>query len=111
MRSIIFLLFATVSCFTIAGTGSGKIINIYAHEKGDGTGVIFFETENNTNKAACSANGGKEWAFRVDTDQGKAMYSLLLAAASTGRNITVNGKGDCDDWGDRERPKYIRVSY
>lgn len=38
-----------------AGSGSGKITSIYAHEKGtDNIGVILFRTENNSSKAECS---------------------------------------------------------
>ena len=112
MKVLIFLFCFVVSPFLHAGSGSGKIIQIYAHEKGDGIGVILFELQYNSNKATCStANSGKEWAFRVDTAQGKAMYSLLLSAAATGKDVTVNGVGDCADWGDRERLKYIRVKY
>ena len=108
----IYLLFLLISSGVFAGSGSGKITHIYAHESGGGSGVILFQIENNTDKAACStAEGGKEWAFRADTSQGKMMYSLLLAAASAGQHVFVRGKGDCADWGDRESPKYIRVSY
>lgn len=37
------------------------------------------------------------------------MYSLLLMAYAANLDVYVSGKGDCDDWGDRERPVYIRL--
>ena len=111
MRKALILLL-TFAGMANAGVGTGKVVEIYAHEKGDGVGLIIFQTQENTDKAACStAIEGKEWAFRADTDQGKAMYALLLSAASSGKEVIVVGKGDCNDWGDRERPKYIRVKY
>lgn len=92
-----------------AGMGSGKVTKIYAHEKNGGAGVIMFAVQNHNN--APSQCPGHEWAFDVNTDQGKAMYSLLLAAASQGKPVTVKGAGDCAAWGDRERPIWIMVDY
>ncbi|MGF1863698.1 hypothetical protein L4D15_00270 [Enterovibrio norvegicus] len=92
-----------------AGTGSGKITRIYAHEKNGGAGVIMFNVQNHVNPPASCP--GHEWAFDANTDQGKAMYSLLLAAASQGKPVTVMGTGDCAAWSDRERPAWIMVDY
>ncbi len=94
-----------------AGNGSGKVKEIRVYEYG-GDGVVFFQTEFNSDKAACStADGGREWAFRVNTEVGKAMYSLLLSAATSGKQVVVGGRNDCADWGDRERPKDVRIHY
>ncbi len=112
MKYLLTIILIFISAHSYAGSGGGKVLSIYAHEKGDGEGVIIFRTEINTNKAACStSNAGREWAFMANTDQGKAMYSLLLSAAVSRSNISVNGNGDCNAWGDRERPKFIQVSY
>ena len=100
------------SNLAFAGAGSGKITVIYAHERNNGEGVILFGVEDNREKASCStAASGKEWAFRANTDHGKAMYALLLAAASSGKEITVVGNDACGAWGDREEPSYVRVIY
>lgn len=107
---VLFLFSMLTLCFkAVAGRGSGHITRIYAHEKNGGAGVIMFHVENHTNPPAeCP---GLEWAFDVNNDQGKAMYALLLAAASQGKPIVVKGAGDCSAWGDRERPSWIMVDY
>jgi hypothetical protein len=112
MRIFCFLMIVLFSPMVYGGQGDGKITKIAVHEKGDGLGVVMFSTENNSGKASCStAYGGAEWAFGADTEQGKAMYSLLLTAAASGRDIVVEGKGDCLDWFDRERPRFIKIHY
>lgn len=106
---ILALLFSSAA---LAGSGSGKVTTLFVHDKNNGAGVIFFGTENNSNKAACStAAGGGEWAFDLNTEQGQAMYSMLLTAATSGFDVTVSGKGSCGAWGDREEPRYILVRY
>jgi hypothetical protein len=52
-----------------------------------------------------------DWAFDSSTDNGKAMYAMLLSAAAQGKQVYVRGSGDCKDWSDRERPMFIRISY
>ena len=36
--------------------------------------------------------------FDVNTDAGKAIYSMALAAASTGKSVPAYGTGQCDDY-------------
>lgn len=92
-----------------AGAGSGKVTQIYTHEKNNGAGVIMFTVENHSGQP--SACPGPEWAFDANSDLGKAMYSLILSAAALGKSIVVQGAGDCAAWADRERPLWIRVDY
>ena len=109
---LIILLLMFMWSNAIAGTGSGKVTRIYAHPKftnGVDTGVILFNVEiHNDAPASCP---GSEWAFNADTEHGKAMYALLLSAAAQGKPVYVRGAGDCADWGDRERPSWISVTY
>jgi hypothetical protein len=98
-----------ISFSAFSGEGSGKVTRVYAHEKNDGQGVIMFDVENHSNPP--SDCPGHEWAFDANTEQGKAMYSLLLTAASKGQAVRVKGKGDCRDWGDRERPSWIMLEF
>jgi hypothetical protein len=106
----LFMLITTVllSFSASAGDGSGKVTRIYAHQKNNGSGVIMFALQNHSNSPICS---GHEWAFDANNEQGKAMYALLLSAASQGKSVIVKGVGDCSAWGDRERPAWIMVDY
>ncbi|WP_325892212.1 hypothetical protein [Grimontia sp. NTOU-MAR1] len=108
-KSLIFITILSLPLSATAGEGSGKITRIYAHEKNGGAGVIMFNVETHTNPPASCP--GHEWAFDANNDQGKAMYALLLAAASQGKSVTVKGSGDCAAWADRERPFWIMVDY
>lgn len=93
--------------------GSGKIQQILAHTYGgNGAGVIMFKTEVNANKAECSTAGnGSQWAFSLESEYGKAMYSLLLTAQAQNKTVSVVGMNDCSAWADRERPKFIAVNF
>jgi|GEM_PF-1429568 len=87
-----------------AGDGSGKI-NQFLIQDG---GVIMFDVANHNNPPTCSSHA---WAFDANAPHGKAMYAMLLAAATQGKEVVVQGAGDCAAWGDRERPYYIVVNY
>lgn len=110
LRSMFLILSMLVSTGAISGSGSGKVISIYAHRSSNDQGVIMFKTEYASDMASCSTIHN-EWAFPADTDEGKAMYALLLSAATSGLNVTVDGSGECDAWGDRESLKWIRLDY
>jgi hypothetical protein len=94
-----------------AGTGGGLVTSLLVHAYGgNGSGTVMFETENNSNKAACSTVGqGSAWAVSLEHEYGRAMYALLLSAKAQGKPISVIGEGDCAAWGDRERPAYIHT--
>lgn len=69
-----------------------------------------FRTAQNLNKASCStAHGGTEWAFSLESKHGEAIYALVLSANAQGKNVKVVGAGDCNVWGDRERPRYVII--
>ncbi|WP_425628143.1 hypothetical protein [Vibrio neptunius] len=115
MKRLFFILslFFLTSPIVIAGEGSGTISRIYVHEKNMSyeapNGVVMFKVTTHTNAPAeCPS---EEWAFSLETEVGKAMYSLLLSAAAQKQSVVVKGSGDCGDWKDRERPYYIYVNY
>ncbi len=93
-----------------AGSASGKVLRLYVHAQGgNGEGVAMFKVENRVSAPDdCGGfDGGTEWAISLEKEAGRAMYALLLSAESRGVPVKVYGFDDCDDWGDRERPKYI----
>lgn len=106
---IIGLIFSHI---TYAGSGEGEVLEILVISGGgNGSGVVMFKTEMNSNKAICSvADGGAQWAFSLENEYGMAMYSLLLAAQAQQKPIGVVGAGDCSSWADRERPDYIYLN-
>ncbi|BFM10980.1 hypothetical protein R50072_11330 [Simiduia litorea] len=110
MKNLMFFLsLVFLSHLATAGDGSGKVKRIYAHEKNNGAGVIFFSVETHTNPPTSCP--GHEWAFDANNDHGKAMYALLLSSAAQGKSVVVKGAGDCAAWNDRERALWILVDY
>ena len=116
MKNIIFILLLLMSSKASAGYGTGTITSLFAHAQGgNGAGTIMFTITVHEQAPSCSTVGDpSEWAFSLNTEHGKAMYSMLLSAQAQNKEVTVSGwgngeAGNCDDWGDRERPKYIRI--
>ena len=98
------------SSAVFAGSGSGKIKQIYAHATGDELGLIFIKTENITSAIGC--NSAHQFVIKANTEQGKAMYSLALSAAAMGKSVTIVGLGTCElGHKNREDVNYILVNY
>lgn len=116
--SIVLLVLLSVSNVSYAGYGTGKITSLYVHEQGGtGEGVVMFRITQHLYPPSCSKIGDPtEWAFSLAKQSGRAMYALLLSAEARSVNVNVvgygnNEDGNCDAWGDRERPKFIRVTH
>lgn len=87
-----------------AGNESGRIDQLMAHP---GDVVMFSLDGEHLNKPACST---EPWALSLSTHTGRAMYALLLTAQAQGKQVYVQGAGDCSSWGDREAPLYIWIN-
>lgn len=108
MRNVITLIicFVVTANFAWAGDSSGKVQHIMVH-KGD---VVMFSAGIHNNKPSCSTVG-EHWALSLSTENGKAMYAMLLSATAQGKTINVKGEDVCNAWGDRESPKYMSINY
>ena len=101
-----FLLFIQI-CF--GGHGSGLITRLYVHSGSSKRGpVVMFAVKKHIENLRCS---GHQWAFKINTDIGKAWYALLLSAAAQQKPVIIRGSNDCKDWPNRERPRWIRIDY
>ena len=69
-----------------AAAYSGNVTRIYPASGSDG-GKIHFRI----NSKDCPSNSNYFW-FSMEHPSGKAWYSLILAAANTGKSITVNAE-------------------
>jgi hypothetical protein len=90
----------------MAGGSVGNVTMVMAHS---GNAVIF-DAGVHTEKPACSIVGN-QWAFTLTTEDGRAKYAMLLAAAAQNKKVTVYGTGLCSAWPDRETPLYISIEY
>ncbi|ASA56065.1 hypothetical protein [Vibrio gazogenes] len=102
------LLGSLLSFTAFAGTGTGTITQVIVHRDDSGHGVVMFRTQGNVDKAPCSKITD-EWAFSLNNELGKAMYSLVLSAQAQAKPVEVKGMHQCNDWSDRESPFYIAV--
>lgn len=111
-KSSTLLCISALLCSSLAlaeNSVSGKVTRIYAHKYDR---ILFQIDKTSSETPACStSHGGKEWAIKITDDTGRAMMSTLLAAAAQGKTVIVAGDGTCDDWGDRQKPKYVMVKY
>ncbi|MES9957655.1 MAG: hypothetical protein ABW086_11430 [Sedimenticola sp.] len=99
------------SC-AMAGTSNGYVTSVLVTtDGGNGHGVAMFNIDGQRdNPPSCgSIHGGKSWAISLEHESGRGIYSLILSAHSQKRRVYVNGRGNCNSWGDREEPKYVEV--
>ncbi|HEY6528756.1 MAG TPA: hypothetical protein VIZ65_08675 [Cellvibrionaceae bacterium] len=89
-----------------AGGSNGNVATVMVHS---GNAVIFDAGVHNQ-KPACSIVGN-HWAFSLTSEDGKAMYAMLLTAAAQNKKVSVYGTGLCSAWPDRETPLYISIDY
>jgi hypothetical protein len=106
LKSIVAATLLALTCTTNAnateGSSNGRVVSLMVHQ-GD---VVFFNVGAHANPAPCGKDF-TDWAISLATEEGRAMYSLLLTAAATKTSVSVVGAGHCNAWGDRESPKYI----
>ena len=74
----------------------------------EGTVVFSTDEAKSASSPACmaSANADK-WAVSLSTDDGRAIYTLLMTAMATQMTVDVQSAGDCADKAGYERP--VRV--
>lgn len=77
-----------------SATGTGKVSEIGGGGWGDNS--IYFGLEPvPENRVPCNDHGQYQYIIDVSTEKGKALYSVLLAAWSTDKEIKVQGTGSC----------------
>lgn len=95
------LLFSTNNAF--ASTSTGKVTVVLSMV----SGAFFFHVVTAPDRPACS-NGDYALALTGnDGPGGKVTVALIMQAIALGKEITVQGKGVCDVWGDRETVLYV----
>jgi len=106
MTIAISLLFVANGAVAGVGSSTGKVQSINVEQ-----GAVFmFSAGTHNNKPACSTVGN-DWAVSLATADGKAMYAMVLSAASQGQTVSVVGTNGCNVWPDRETPMYMWVNY
>ncbi len=107
MKSIInttLLLSLGLSTNTIASNSTGTI-NILGINRYD---EVLVQTTDNDDYATC-ASSFKRYAADLNTDHGRSMFSLMLAAKAQSKPIYISGTGVCDVRNDAESIQYVEI--
>ena len=92
---------STVASFSVnASTQTGKVTKIYVRAS-DGLTYFVLDSAAPSDKPACATKA--YWMIKDENSEaGKKQYSMLLAARSSGKTVTVYGSDTCTRWGDGE---------
>jgi hypothetical protein len=82
----------------------GTVTRLMPHQ---GDIAIFTISGPRTNSPACSTQG-TEWALTLTTPTGRAMYAMLMVAATQNKTLRVVGWGTCLSWTQRAEPGWMQ---
>lgn len=82
------------------GTG---VVNLIG---GSQTTVYFSLDPVPVGRVSCNSNSGYQYAIDTSTDSGKSLYTALLTAVSSGRQLRVVGTGQCTVHSEMEDVSY-----
>lgn len=71
-----------------------KVINVRVDK--DGRGYVRFDQPLSGTPASCISGHNEHLAFDLNTDGGKGIMSIALAAQASGKSIKARGTGQCD---------------
>ena len=108
MKILIVMFFAFFSNVVLAGSGSGNVRIEHVGTFNDKS-IVFFYTDQVADKPECNTYSGR-WTINLNTEVGKAQYSLILAAQAAGAAIRVNGRNTCNLWNNSEDVHWVGYS-
>jgi len=102
MKIFVIIALSLLCMSTFAGGIETGLVRFDQGQYGSGpasAGVTLFYLEGGvkTQKPACATPfaNGERWAIHNDWPAAKIQMSILLAAATSGKSVTVYGSGDC----------------
>ncbi|UTW46444.1 hypothetical protein KFE80_06075 [bacterium SCSIO 12696] len=101
------LLFLSMFLSSIVQAGSSEgVVSSPLVSSGD---AFFFSAGAHVNKPSCAVQTLGSWAVDLKTEHGKAVMSIVIAAHAQKKRVHVQGKNNCDVWGDRESIDYVFI--
>ncbi|MCL1124562.1 hypothetical protein [Shewanella surugensis] len=96
---ILVTLFASMnSAYAATSKVSGVVTNVRIDQNGEG--IITFD-KSIENMASCTSEFyHKAYSFDANTEGGKAIYAMALAARTTSKPMTAYGIGSCSEYPD-----------
>lgn len=101
MKVFIFLILFIPSLAYSAGQVNRFKIE-YVRVDNSGKGIIKFEKRLTGSPASCIKGHPQHLSFNLNTEAGKGIMSLALAAHTAGKTITARGSGRCSHYGSVE---------
>ncbi|MCS4306814.1 hypothetical protein M2404_001139 [Rheinheimera pacifica] len=74
----------------------------------DSSNNVIFVEPTNSFESACGLPQGQYFILEPDLPNMKEVYSMLLAAMMSGRQVTIGGKGECFKY--HEKMRYVYLS-
>ncbi|WP_045825407.1 hypothetical protein [Teredinibacter turnerae] len=99
------LLISLISGPVFSGSGAGKV-RIEHIGDWNGKSLLFFYTDSHISAPDCNTYAHR-WVIDLSTDEGKAQYSLLLAAQMSDKTVNVGGKANCNLWDNSETVHWV----
>lgn len=100
--SILALVVSAFMACTIAHAGEGiGTVNSLIVRDSDGLVHVYLSTPP-TSRASCAATTVYWMIPNENSETGKKLYAMLLAAQLAGRPVNIVGKNTCVRWGDGE---------
>lgn len=91
-----FLFACSFAEVAVASTATGVVKAVYFDLNVGSGNIVFFQMEVlPSNKPACADNPNVDYAFDVSTIAGKNLYSALLAAYASQREVKIGGYDGC----------------
>ena len=101
LRSLVAAALAAISLPVLAGgTQSGQITQI-AVRASDGL-IVVYMSGTATGRPSCGASQPYWIVKDENSTTGKQQLAALMAARTTGQNVTITGLGTCTRWSDGE---------
>jgi invasion protein IalB len=101
------LLFCTLIFCSSAFSGGSE--GLVATPLANSEGMMFFSAGSHLNAPSCSVETLGTWAIDCTSSKSKAMCALVMSAHAQGKRLHVQGKNNCDLWGDRESVSYLFI--
>lgn len=109
MKLILLSTLVLFSTQVFAGKVDDGVIAKIAINKDIGDIVFIYTNEAKNIDPECQSNQSWRYVMEVKTDLEKTMFSMLLAAKSSGAKVRLNGNSLCDTFGSIETLRYVEI--
>lgn len=107
MKAACFLFIALLLASNLAWAGSQSGLVSYLYVR-DSDGLIYvYLTGTPSGRPACAASTAYWMVPNENSETGKKLFALLLAAKLAGQQVQIVGKNSCARWGDGEDIDYV----